>query len=71
VSAPTHSYRPRTACRVDLISSHLLGAMVSCLLAVRFFEGGYVIARGLFSPEQLDALSQWGDEMPFVDGPIQ
>jgi|EP01046_Picozoa_sp_COSAG06_P036453 hypothetical protein len=45
--------------------------MVSCLLAVRFFEGGYVIARGLFSPEQLDALSQWGDEMPFVDGPIQ
>jgi hypothetical protein len=41
------------------------------LVCLRFFKGGYVVARGLFSPEQLDALSQWGEEMPSVEGPIQ
>lgn len=37
----------------------------------RFFDGGYVVARGLFSADQLDVLDQWSEEMPFVEGPIQ
>ena len=37
----------------------------------RFFEGGYVIASGLFDDAQLEQLSAWGDEMPSVEGPIQ